>query len=380
MTGLSRLSILPLLGLVAALGFVTAADDESIPPVPPEPKVSAKVDLPPKPFSETVEEEIKIPDDKDPDKYTVQKLKTTFEMVYVPAGEFMMGSPATEKDRKENEGPQHKVKVNAFWLAKVETTWDLFDLWYRNKDLPRRDEADGEYEAKNNNKPLGSDAITRPTNPYVVDTYDHGREGKPAICMGHHAAMMFCHWLRLKTKRGYRLPTEAEWEYACRAGNTARYGFDESKDKLEEYAWFIGNSKTDDKPEGTTHVGAKKKPNAYGVYDMHGNVAEWCLDQYDPKAYGEFAKKESTLGAFTKPTDKKWSHVVRGGSWLDGAEKLRSAYRWPSEVEWMRKDPQFPRSVWWLTEMDMIGFRVALPVEEYPELVGLKPAVVKKGR
>ena len=375
----SLFPILFLLALAVALGFTRAADD-GIPPVPPEPKVAAKVDLPPKPFTETIEEEIKIPDDKDPDKFTLQKLKTTFEMVYVPAGEFLMGSPADEKGRKENEGPQHGVKVNAFWLAKVETTWDLYDLWYRNKDLPRRDEADGEYEAKNGDKKLGPDAITRPTNPYVDDTYGHGRAGKPAICMSHHAAMVFSQWLRHKTKRGYRLPTEAEWEYACRAGSKGAYGFDDSKEKLADYAWFKDNAAIEDKPDGTTHEVAKKKANAFGLYDMHGNVAEWCLDQYDAKSYSEFAKKELTLGGFTKTTDKKWSHVVRGGSWLDGSEKLRSAFRWPSEVEWMRKDPQFPRSVWWLTEMDMIGFRIALPVEEYPELVGLKPAVVKKGR
>ncbi len=379
MTLRSLLPILLLLTLAVALGLLRAADD-GIPPVPPEPKIAAKIDLPPKPFTETIEEEIKIPDDKDPDKFTLQKLKTTFEMVYVPAGEFLMGSPDAEKGRKENEGLQHKVKVNAFWLAKVETTWDLYDLWYRNKDLPRRDEADGEFEAKNADKKLGPDAITRPTNPYVDDTYGHGRAGKPAICMSHHAAMVFCQWLRHKTKRGYRLPTEAEWEYACRAGSKGAYSFDDSKEKLADYAWFKDNAATEDKPDGTTHEVAKKKANAFGLYDMHGNVAEWCLDQYDPKSYAEFAKKELTLGGFVKTTDKKWSHVVRGGSWLDGPEKLRSAFRWPSEVEWMRKDPQFPRSVWWLTEMDMIGFRIALPVEEYPELVGLKPAVVKKGR
>ncbi len=378
MTVRPLLPILPLCLVAAALGF--AADDDGIPPVPPEPKVAAKVDLPPKPFSETVEEEIKSPDEKDADKFTLQKQKTTFEMVYVPDGEFWMGSPVDEKGRKENEGPQHKVKVNAFWLAKLETTWDLFDLWYRNSGLPRRDEADGRFESRNPDGKLGPDAITRPTNPYVNDTYEHGRAGKPALCMSHHSAMMFCQWLRSKTKRGYRLPTEAEWEYACRAGSKGAYGFDESKEKLVNYAWFKDNAATEDKPDGTTHEIGKKKANAFGLYDMHGNVAEWCLDQYDPKSYDEFAKNELTLGGFRKPTDKKWSHVVRGGSWIDGPEKLRAAFRWPSEADWMKKDPQFPRSVWWLTEMEMIGFRVALPVEEYPELVGLKPAVVKKGR
>ena len=379
MTSRSLFWILPPLSLMAALGFVTAQDN-GILPVPAEPKVAAKIDLPAKAFAETLEEEIRIPDEKDPDLFTLEKQKTKFEMVYVPAGEFLMGSPAGEQNRGENEGPQHKVKVNAFWLAKVETTWDMYDLWYRNKDLPRRDEADGAFEAKNGGAKLGPDAITRPTNPYVDDTYSHSRAGKPAICMSHHAAMVFCQWLRFKTKRGYRLPTEAEWEYACRAGSASPYGFDESKGKLGDYAWFKDNAATVDRPDGTTHEGAKKRANAFGLFDMHGNVAEWCLDQYSATGYTEQAKKELSLGAFNKPTEKKWSHVVRGGSWIDGPEKLRSAFRWPSEVDWMRKDPQFPRSVWWLTEMDMIGFRVALPVEEYPELVGLKPAVPKKGR
>jgi formylglycine-generating enzyme required for sulfatase activity len=369
---------LPLLTVFFATMIALVADD-AIPPVPAEPKVPAKADLPPKDFTQTVEEGIKIPDEKDPDKFTIQKSKTTFEMVYIKGGEFQMGSPDNEAGRKENEGPVHKVTVAPFWLAKFETTWELFDLWFRSTNLPRRDEAEGIFEAKNPDKKLLPDAITRPTNPYVDETYEHGREGKPAICMSHHASMVFCHWLRGKTNLGYRLPTEAEWEFACRAGQPGPYGFEGGKDRLGDYAWFKDNSKNEDKPEGTTQKVGTKKPNAFGLFDMHGNVAEWCLDQYDAKAYETQAKDPKALN-FIKPTDAKWSHVVRGGSWLDTPEKLRSATRWSSEKDWMREDPQFPRSVWWLTKMDMIGFRVALPVEEYPELVGLKPSVIKKGQ
>ena len=370
--------LLPTISVLSALGFALFADD-TIPPVPPEPKVPTKLELPAKDFTQTVEEAIKIPDEKDPDLFTLQKSKTNFEMVYVPGGEFSMGSPGDETGRQPNEGPVHKVKVGPFWMAKFETTWELFDLWFRSTGLPRRDEAEGLYEAKNPEKKLGPDAITRPTNPYVDETYEHGREGKPAICMSHHAAMVFCHWLRGKTGRGYRLPTEAEWEFACRAGKTGAFGFEGGKDKLGDYAWFKDNSKNEDKPEGTTQKVGTKKPNAFGLYDMHGNVAEWCLDQYDPKVY-EIAAKDPMSLSFIKPTDAKWSHVVRGGSWFDPAEKLRCAARWPSEKDWMREDPQFPRSVWWLTKMDMIGFRVVLPVEEYTALVGLKPSVIKKGQ
>ena len=359
-------------GVMATLGFIEAND--IVPAVPDEPKVAKRVDLPAKSFAEKLEVTKIGPDGPG------ETLHATFDMIYIPAGEFEMGSPAAEKGRRENEGPRHKVKVNAFWLAKVETTWELFDLWLRDANLPLRSQAEDVFEWNNSDRKLGPDAITRPSAQYVDDTYGHGRIGKPALSMSHHTAMIFCHWLRLNTKRGYRLPTEAEWEYACRAGSKGAYGFDESKGKLADFAWFRDNSKTEHLPEGTTHEVGKKKPNAFGLHDMHGNVAEWCLDQYDPKCYGEFAKKDLTLGAFTKPTEKRWSNVVRGGSWLDGAEKLRSSYRWPSDAKWNQKDPDFPSSVWWHTEMDMIGFRVALPVEEYPELVGLKPAVVKKGR
>jgi len=349
-------------------------------PVPADPEVPAKVDMPPKSFTETVEGTIRIPDPEEPNnesKVKFLKSKATFEMVYIPGGEFTMGSPADEKGREANEGPQHKVKVRAFWLAKVETTWDLYDLWYRNGGLPRRDEADWDFSNKNAGKKLRADAITRPTNPYVDDTYGHDRAGKPALCMSHHAAMMFCHWLRSQTKKPYRLPTEAEWEYACRAGQAGLYGFDTAKDKLTDHAWFEDNAKTKDKDSGTTHAVSTKKANAFGLFDMHGNVAEWCLDHYDAKAYEKFPSDKLTLGPVLKPTDKKWGHVARGGSWKDTADRLRSAARVGSEPDWMEADPNRPRSVWWLTEQDQIGFRVALPTEEYEDLIGLKPAVIK---
>jgi len=369
---------------IFGIAFALAEDKPklagSVLAVPKDPEVVRKVDMPAKNFTQSVEGTIRVPDPEEPNneqKVTFVKSKATFDMVYIPEGEYMMGSPENEKGREAHEGPQHKVKVKAFWMAKVETTWDLYDLWYRNGGLPRRDEADSDFANRNNNNKLKSDAITRPTNPYVDDTYGHSRAGKPAICMSHHAAMVFCHWLRLQTQRPYRLPTEAEWEYACRAGHTGPFGFDDTKEKLGDYAWYDENSKTDEKESGTTHAVGTKKPNKFGLYDMHGNVSEWCLDHYDEKFYAQSPADKVLLGPVNKPTDKKWAHVTRGGSWRDTAGQCRSAARLASTIDWMDADPNRPRSIWWLTEQDSVGFRFVLPVEEYESLVGIKPMVMK---
>ncbi len=296
----------------------------------------------------------------------------TFDMVYVPGGEFRMGSPEGEPGRTADEGPQHPVKVNPFWLAKCEVTWDEYYAFWKDERLYKVDEVPQEQQAK-----LRPDAITRPTNTYVDELYDHGRDGHPAICMTHHAAMMYCHWLRWKTGRGYRLPTEAEWEYAARGGTQGRYGIPADA-SLDDYAWSKANSPDDDHPDGTTHKVGTKRANTLGLHDLHGNVAEWCLDHYAADFYKKSPADTLSLCPVNVPTDAKWSHVARGGSWADKADRLRCAARRGSDKTWMRHDPQLPQSIWWLTRMDVIGFRVCLPVDEYPALVGVKPMVTKK--
>ena len=351
-----RVRFTPLAGLAALAAAAGFAPVDDKPEIPAPPVVPAKIDLPPKSFTETI-----------------PGTDVKFEMVYVPAGENLMGSPATEAGRTEDEGPQVRVKVRAFWIAKCECRWDEFDQWWKNEKLMAADEVPDTKK-----KP---DAITRPTNPYVDELYEGGREGYPAICMTHHAAMMYCHWLRSKTKKGYRLPTEAEWEYACRAGNAGPYCFDPAKEKLDDYAWYKANSNDpefDRRPQGSPHKVGTKKANAFGLNDMHGNVWEWCLDLNDPNFRKKFGVDKPFENVFNPPGDKKWGHVVKGGSWADKPDRVRSAARRVSDVSWMKKDPQLPKSIWWLTEMDMIGFRVCLPVEEYPALVGLKPMVEKK--
>lgn len=214
-----------------------------------------------------------------------------------------------------------------------------------------------------------ADAITRPTPPYVDETYGHGREGRPAICMTHHTAMEYCRWLSKTTGKTYRLPTEAEWEWACRAGTTTAYSFGDDPKKLGEYAWFGDNA------DDTPHKVGTKKPNPWGLHDMHGNVMEWCLDQYSKDYYGSLPRDLATTGPVVLPTDKRFAHVARGGNWGDEAAMLRSAARQISDPTWIKEDPQLPQSIWWLTNWDYVGFRVICPVEEQSNLKKLRSKV-----
>ena len=132
----------------------------------------------------------------------------SFAMIPIPAGVFTIGSPAGEAKRSEDEGPQKKIKGDAFWMAKCEVTWNEYEIFMFAKDKP--------YVTWN---AVSSD-VSHPTKPYVEMSFGMGREGFPAISMTHHAANKYCEWLSAKTGHFYRLPTEAEWEYAARAGSS----------------------------------------------------------------------------------------------------------------------------------------------------------------
>ena len=296
----------------------------------------------------------------------VQKLadNVTFDMVAVPGGTFLMGSPESEKGRGDDEGPQHPVSVKPFWMGKFEVRWDEFDLYWENRPTgppPRPD------ISKKPEKLL--DAITSPTPPYTDMTFGYGRLGNPAIAMTHHAAMEYCRWLSQKTGKKYRLPTEAEWEWACRAGTTTAYSFGTDDARLDDHAWHEKNS--DEMP----HKVGLKKANPFGLHDMHGNVAEWVIDAYSKTFYQSLPRDKATLLPFNPPTDKRYGYVARGGSWIDPPEKLRSAARRYSEVDWLKLDPQNPKSIWWMTSADYVGFRVVCAVDDDPRLANVRSLV-----
>lgn len=275
----------------------------------------------------------------------------SYDMVAIPGGEFLMGSPKKEKGRREDEGPQHKVKIEPFWMGKYEITWDIYDLFSfksMEEEFVRR------YPDEHNSM-AKTDGSTRPSPPYVDMSFGMGRTGYPAINMTQYAAIYFCKWLYEKTGVFYRLPTEAEWEYAARAGTTTAYSFGDDPKKLDEYAWYSGNSDGSYKQIGT------KKPNPWGLHDMHGNVMEWTLDQYHADYYAKKAKGE--VNEPYAPVTELYPTVVRGGSWVDEPENLRSAARTQSIPEWKILDPQLPKSEWWLTSASFVGFRIIRPLK-----------------
>ena len=276
-----------------------------------------------------------------------------YALVPIPGGEFVLGSPATEKSRKPDEGPQRRVKIAPFWMGKFEVTWNEFEL-FMYVDAERKFKDKLKTDA---NVDKISDAVARPTKPYVEMSFGMGKDGFPAISMTHHAASKYCQWLSAKTGEYYRLPTEAEWEYACRAGSTTAYSFGDDPALLKEHAWYEKNSDFKYQKVG------RKKPNAWGLYDMHGNVAEWCLDGYEPN-YEKFtdAVLDNPWNRGTKP----YPHVARGGSWDDDPDKLRSSARRGSDKSWKQQDPQLPKSIWYLTDAQFLGFRIVRPLKVPP--------------
>jgi formylglycine-generating enzyme required for sulfatase activity len=196
------------------------------------------------------------------------------------------------------------------------------------------------------------DGVSRPTRPYVEMSFGMGIDGYPAISMTQHAANKYSEWLTAKTGEFYRLPTEAEWEYACRAGTNTAYYFGDDASKLGDYAWYSANS------QGKYAKVQTKKPNAWGLYDMLGNVMEWTLDQYAPYQAGAGVSVNPWVKA-TKP----YPNAVRGGGWNDGADMLRCTARVPSDPSWKQQDPQLPKSIWYMTDAQWLGFRLVRPAK-----------------
>ncbi|MCK5372335.1 MAG: formylglycine-generating enzyme family protein [Cyclobacteriaceae bacterium] len=274
----------------------------------------------------------------------------SFSMIPIPAGEFLLGSPEDEANRKEDEGPQKKVQLDAFWMMETELTWDLFELF-----IDTEKSALVGYSSEGSK--INADAVTRPSTPYLDPSFGMGKRNFPAISMTQFAALNFCKWLSEVTGKLYRLPTEAEWEYACKAGTTTAYSFGDSVgvDILDEYGWYWDNS------DDTYHEVAQKKPNPWGLYDMHGNVAEWTMDQYQEDFYTSL--EDGAKNSWRIP-DKLHPRSVKGGSWDDDPEALRSSARLMSNRDWQKRDPQIPKSFWWNTDAPFLGLRIVRPAKK----------------
>ncbi len=303
----------------------------------------------------TLEQEgLRDPTDMRPYTNTIPGTQVTYVMIPVPGGEFEMGSPENEPGRKPDEGPRHKVRISPFWIGKFEVTWNEYEL-FMYPDDEKKLRAEFPTEAAVNQI---SDAVSRPSKPYTEMSFGMGRDGYPAICMTQHSANKYCHWLSAKTGHFYRLPTEAEWEYACRAGTTTAYSFGDDPSKLGEYAWFEENGDFKYQKVG------RKKPNPWGLHDMHGNVWEWCLDEYVAD-YTKVIEKAGVVDPWYKAT-VPYPHVVRGGSYDDPPDRLRSAARRGSDRTWKMRDPQLPKSIWWHSDAPWVGFRLVRPFKVPP--------------
>jgi formylglycine-generating enzyme required for sulfatase activity len=328
----------PRLPAVLAIAFVTMAGT---------PLFTRQADKPPDPEQLAVVQKIRARIEERSKKaasgraaaYKVTIPNTTFSygMAPIPAGEFLMGSAASEG--KPAERPQHKVRVDAFWMQTHEVTWDSYLMFMF---------ADQAMERKNPDALV--DAQSRPTGPHLEMSFGRGNNGFPAISMTQHAANKYAQWLSAKTGEYYRLPTEAEWEYACRAGSTAAI----PPAPLGDYAWFAKNSALPGFTDGTYHKIGTKKPNAWGLYDMLGNVMEWTLDQYAPYT------AEAAQNPWVRSTTP-YPHAVRGGSWNDDEESVRCTVRVASNADWKKQDPQLPKSIWYMTDAQWLGFRLVRP-------------------
>jgi formylglycine-generating enzyme required for sulfatase activity len=241
------------------------------------------------------------------DEIRIPGTVVTFDLVKLPAGKVTI---------KDAEGKDREVEVKSVWMGKTEVTWDEYRIFYEALDLPEA-QRDG---VKSDKKVIRS----RPSVPYNPPQRNWGDRGSPAGSMFCREAKRYCEWLSEKTGKKYRLPTEAEWEYACRAGGPAAKP-DEAA--LKEVAWY------DDNADAQTQPVAKKKPNAWGLYDLLGNVAEWV----------------TTL-------DNK--EAVAGGSFQDIAEDVHSGARAPFSDRWQKTDPQEPKGRSWLSDGGHVGFRI----------------------
>jgi formylglycine-generating enzyme required for sulfatase activity len=238
----------------------------------------------------------------------LERQNVKFEMLPIKGGTFMFSV--------DGKAAPRKIEIKSFWMAKTECTWDLYQVFWYQLDVPRQQRA-------LNNPPFDRPDFLPLEHPDRM----FGGLGYPVISITPHAAQMFCRWLSEQTGRKYRLPREAEWEYACRAGADNKE-FDGAS--LDAVAWLSKNS--DSFMGLQTHPVMEKKPNAWGLYDMLGNAGEWCM------------------------TDQG-AAVLRGGWYSLSANEIHCGARVLFDPQWNRRGVGI-NTKWWLSDAPFAGFRV----------------------
>jgi len=297
--------------------------------------------------------------------YTVEipGTEVTYTMIPVPGGRFLLGSPEGDAHGRDDERPQVEVSVEPFWIGKYEVTWAEYQIYLKLDLTMRRLQKENKFLVDSQNQ---VDAVSGASALYDTGFVFHfgSLPDSPAAMMTHFAATQYTKFLSLLADRHYRLPTEAEWEYACRAGTKTTWHFGDDPQMLKDYGWFEGNS-----PEESRHRVGQKLPNPWGLYDMYGNVAEWTRDRYSSNGYQDLSTVVAGGGltsqqAFQQPTEL-FPKVLRGGGIFSEPCQCRSASRKPSaEKGWKLEDPDIPQSPYWYTDEQAVevGFRIIRPL------------------
>ena len=236
------------------------------------------------------------------------------EMLPVPAGSVTMDDPL-------NAGKTITKEIKPLFMSKFEIRWEIMDIFVYKMDQTEKETA------------AGVDAANRPSTPYIPPDRGMGHEGYPACSVSYQSAQKFCEWLSKKSGKHYRLPTEAEWYYACLAGDK-QHAY--TKEELNKVAVFKSNAQNPNTMQlGSAECGGKKA-NAWGFFDMLGNAGEYCVTGI----------KDDNKG------------VLRGGRWCDDVDACQPTSRAIPDASWQKTDPQNPKSKWWMSDAPWAGFRV----------------------